>query len=105
MQADAGQGGRRKDRVTAVNVDLSNCDKKLIHKPGLNQPHDVMVVLRPADLAPAHSFPTRRPGGKTSHDDIRGASKAARRSSTVSRLSFENGLVQPAGRTEGAAVG
>ena len=43
-------GGGQDDAVTAVNVDLSNCDKELIHMPGLIQPHGVMLVLRPADL-------------------------------------------------------
>lgn len=36
--------------VTAANVDLSNCDKEVIHTPGLIQPHGVMLVLRTADL-------------------------------------------------------
>jgi light-regulated signal transduction histidine kinase (bacteriophytochrome) len=39
------------EAVTAANVDLSNCDRELIHAPGLIQPHGVMLVLRPADLA------------------------------------------------------
>ncbi|CAH2604571.1 Cyanobacterial phytochrome B [Rhodovastum atsumiense] len=36
--------------VTAANVDLSNCDRELVHMPGLIQPHGVMLVLRPSDL-------------------------------------------------------
>jgi chemotaxis family two-component system sensor kinase Cph1 len=36
--------------VTAANVDLTNCDRELIHAPDLIQPHGVMLVLRPSDL-------------------------------------------------------
>jgi light-regulated signal transduction histidine kinase (bacteriophytochrome) len=41
----------RQTIVTAANVDLSNCDRELIHMPGLIQPHGLMLVLRPTDLA------------------------------------------------------
>lgn len=37
--------------VTAGNVDLSNCDKEIIHMPGMIQPHGAMLVLRLPDLA------------------------------------------------------
>jgi two-component system, chemotaxis family, sensor kinase Cph1 len=37
--------------VTAANVDLSNCDRELVHMPGLIQPHGVMLVVNPSDLA------------------------------------------------------
>jgi light-regulated signal transduction histidine kinase (bacteriophytochrome) len=37
--------------VTASNVDLSNCDREVIHTPGLIQPHGVMLVLRATDLS------------------------------------------------------
>jgi light-regulated signal transduction histidine kinase (bacteriophytochrome) len=36
--------------VTAANVDLSNCDRELVHMPDLIQPHGAMLVLRPDDL-------------------------------------------------------
>ena len=39
------------DAITAGKVDLSNCDRELVHMPGLIQPHGVMLVMRPADLA------------------------------------------------------
>jgi light-regulated signal transduction histidine kinase (bacteriophytochrome) len=32
-------------------VDLSTCDRELVHMPGLIQPHGVMLVLRQSDLA------------------------------------------------------
>ena len=35
--------------MTAINVDLSNCDQELIHIPQLIQPHGIMLVLRRAD--------------------------------------------------------
>jgi light-regulated signal transduction histidine kinase (bacteriophytochrome) len=38
------------DIITAANVDLTNCDREVIHQPGLIQPHGVMLVLRPSDL-------------------------------------------------------
>ena len=39
------------DIVTATNVDLGNCDREVVHMPGLVQPHGVMLVLRRPDLA------------------------------------------------------
>jgi light-regulated signal transduction histidine kinase (bacteriophytochrome) len=47
MQTAVERGG---DDVTAGNVNLGNCDRELIHIPGLIQPHGVMLVLRPTDL-------------------------------------------------------
>jgi light-regulated signal transduction histidine kinase (bacteriophytochrome) len=39
----------RDTAVTAANVVLSNCDRELIHIPGMIQPHGAMLVLRAAD--------------------------------------------------------
>ena len=36
--------------VTAVNVDLSNCDREQIQYAGAIQPHGAMLVLRDPDL-------------------------------------------------------
>ena len=48
MESD---GDAPQEAVTSANVDLSNCDREIIHMPGMIQPHGVMLVLRPTDLA------------------------------------------------------
>ena len=36
-------------RVTAKNVDFSNCDRELVQFPGAIQPHGVMLVVDEPD--------------------------------------------------------
>ena len=70
--------------ITAGNVDLSNCDREVIHMPGLIQPHGVMLALRPRDMvitqaSENRSDHVRRPARGTGvHENCRPAGTKAR---------------------------
>src|SRR4029078_53740 len=51
MRNPMAAAGEHETRVTAKNVDFSNCDRELVQYPGAIQPHGAMLIVAEPDYA------------------------------------------------------